>query len=200
MKKWIYNEEFITSNVEEVLIQSTSSDFKEAKLWYPTARNYAMDFSQEFNIPFENCCALISVLSPQKEWFQNLELTKEFLKSGGKRVRHTSVQKAKAKNIYRSTNNVNVLDLIIGGRKTTNFFRNILSPTDNNYITLDSHMIQVCTGKMEEKDLTVNQYDYVAGVLKSEAKKLNLHSSEFQSILWLTWKRIKPRYNENKNT
>lgn len=196
MKKWFYNEEFIVSNLEEVFLQSTSFDFKEAKLWYPAARNYAMDFSQEFSVPFIKCCALISVLSPQKEWLQNLELTRQFLKNGGRRTKHTLTQVRKARQIYNFIGDNKGLDDIIGGRKTTNFFHNIYSPNDNQWITLDFHMIQVLTGKLEEKDLTVNQYDFAASVLKKQAKVYNLASSEYQSILWLTWKRIKPKYND----
>lgn len=196
--KFIYNEELIVSNIEEVFIQSTSSVFKEAKLWYPTARNYAMDFSQEFNIPFVKCCALISVLSPQKEWFHNLQLTKDFLKSGGRKARHTSVQIQKARDIYNFVGNYKELDTIIGGRKTVNFFHNIHSPSNPMWVTIDTHMIEVCMGNFDRSKLTVNQYDFLAEILKNQAKVHNLASSEYQSILWLTWKSIKPRWGEKK--
>lgn len=198
MKKWVYNQSFIESNIEEVFVQSTSSDLIEAGKWYNNARMYAEELSKEFNVPFIKCCALISVLSPQKEWSQNLQLTKDFLTSGGMKCKHYSGQVKKAILIYNYGNKELGIDEIIGGRKTVNFFHNIHFPTNPLWVTLDGHMLQVCTGKMEIKDVTDKQYDFLANILKNQAKMHNFVPSEFQALLWLTWKRIKSRYNELK--
>jgi hypothetical protein len=198
MKEWIYNQSFIESNIEEVFIQSTSSDLREARVWYRNAGIYAKDMSTEFNIPYIKCCALISVLSPQKEWWQNIQLTRSFLRSKGIYCRHLTNQVKKAKTIYSYEGHFREIDEFIGGRKTTNFFHNIHSPTSPNWITIDGHMLQLMTGKMEIKAVTNKQYDFLANILKNKAKEHNFVPSEFQALLWLTWKRIKPRYNELK--
>jgi uncharacterized protein YfkK (UPF0435 family) len=199
MKEWIYNQSFIESNIEEVFIQSTSSDLREARVWYKNAGIYAKDMSTEFGVPLVKCCALISVLSPQKEWWQNIQLTRSFLRSRGTHVRHIGRQVEKAKTIYNFCEDCSEIDDVINGRKTVNFFHNIHSPTQKEWITIDSHMIGVCTGRMEIKSVTNKQYDFLANILKNKAKKHNFVPSEFQALLWLTWKRIKPRYNELKN-
>ena len=198
MKKWVYNKQYIISNITEVAEQATTQDLVEAKDWYLKANRYAKDMSIEFNVPHIKCCALISVLSPQKEWWQNLELTRDFLKSGGQGCGHYTKQVDKARYIYDCYDAYHVIDNIIGGRKTTNFFHNIHMPTSPDWVTLDGHMLQVCTGKMEIKSVTDKQYDFLADIVKKESKRYNLIPSEFQSLLWLTWKRIKPHYNQLK--
>ena len=198
MKEWIYNEKLIVSNIEEVFIQSTSSDFMEAKKWYKNAGAYARDMSEEFGVPFIKCCALISVLSPQKEWWQNIQITRSFLRSKGQYAKHLGNQVKKAKTIYSYESPFYDLDGFIGGRKTINFFHNILSPTGEAWVTIDSHMVQICTGRMDVKTVTSKQYDFLANILKKQAKIHNFIPSEFQALLWLTWKRIKPKYNQLK--
>lgn len=198
MKKWVYNEQYIISNITKVAEQATTKDLAEAKDWYSKANRYAYEMSVEFDISHIKCCALVSVLSPQKEWWHNLQLTRDFLKSGGTECKHYTNQVEKARTIYNSEGYYFEMDNIIKGKKTVNFFHNIHMPTSPDWVTLDGHMLQVCTGRMEIKSVTDKQYDFLAEIVKKESKRYNLIPSEFQSLLWLTWKRIKPRYNELK--
>jgi hypothetical protein len=193
----IYNVDMLKTNIEEVLQQATSSIYKDAKDWYPKAHRYAEEFSEKYNKPIEITSALISVLSPQKEWFHNLKLTEEFLKSKGRTCRHVEKQKLKARKIYALNDvapaNIEMAALYLGGLKTTNFFFNILNPSDPKFVTIDSHMLQLMTGMFEFLKPTVKQYTFMKNVLIDCAKENKMIPSEFQSVLWLTWKNVKPK-------
>lgn len=186
------NREFIIEHLEEVFVQSTSSDYKEGLNWYPTANKYAETFSEKFKKPIEVCAGLISVLSPQKEWFANLKMTEDFLESKGIVCKHTTTQATKAYSIYclngKTSKNIEDITRILNGRKTTNFFHNILTPLNVNFITLDAHMGAITLG---QKIFTKKEYLDVSGIMKVEALKLGLVPSQYQAILWKTWKRVK---------
>lgn len=193
----IYNKDMLRSNMEEVLIQASPSSYKDAKEWYPKAHKYAEDFSEKYNKPVEITSALISVLSPQKEWFHNLELTEEFLKTKGRRCRHVTKQKEKAKRIYTLNDvkeaNIEMAALYLGGLKTTNFFFNIYNPSDPKFVTIDTHMLQLMTGMFNFVKPTVKQYNFMKQILIDFSNEHKMIPSEMQSILWLTWKSVKPK-------
>jgi hypothetical protein len=198
--KAIYNTKTVIDNIEEVLIQIPSSVYKEAKEWYPKANKIALDFSSKYGKPIEVTSALIACLSPQKEWFHNLELTEDFLKVNGKRVRHTRQQHKKAKSIYFFHEDykdvLSFIEQTLGGPKTQNFFRNILDPTDPKYVTIDSHMAQLMSGNFDYVDPTLKQYNFLKDLLIDFSKSHNMIPSEMQSILWLTWRKIKKKNYE----
>lgn len=197
-KNIVYNSNFILDNIKEVVEQATSSHLLEAKSWYPIAHSQAERMSKEYNIDKIVVCGLISVLSPMKGWMENLKLTESFIvrkhKSG-----HFSNQINKGKEILKlNGKNQNIvaqkalIENILNGRKTVNFFNNILQPLDNQWLTIDRHVLSVCYGGLVTS-LTTKQYDFLKQLLIDEAKKHNLASSEYQSLLWLMMKYVKKK-------
>lgn len=189
----MYNENFIVSNINEILEQSTHRDYIESKEWYPKAREVALNFSKEYDLSLIKTSGLISIFSPQKSWEQNIKVTEEYLKSGT--CKHFKIQKEKADKLLKLEKpNFEEIENIISGYKTINFFRNIYEPSDYQYVTLDSHMSQIVSGKMDKKFLTKKEYIFVKNIMIKEALKWKVESSHFQAWLWLIWKRIKPKY------
>ncbi len=47
---------------------------ERAKLWYEGANRIAQDFAERYNLSLEQASTALAVLSPQKDWFQNVSL------------------------------------------------------------------------------------------------------------------------------
>jgi hypothetical protein len=195
-----YKPQLIKANMEEVLIQSTSYLYNEAKNWYPKAHKFAADFAVEYDISIVITSGLIACLSPQKNWFHNLELTEEFLQSEGTYCRHTGSQVDKARRIYAQKDDKqrNILT-ILGGLKTQNFFLNIYNPKDDWAVTIDNHMIGAMTGDFNNKVVTNKQYNFLKDCLIDYAKELNMLPNVLQSYIWLTVKEIKKDIKKHRS-
>lgn len=162
MNKFPYNSEIIKENIEDILMQCSSQMEWQGKDWYYSAQRIAIDFSAKYKKSTIITSALISVLSPQKEWFHNLRLVDEFLLTKGERCRHTNAQTEKAKCIYNLNDaTISQIEIILSGLKTINFFHNIYHPDNVNYCTIDSHMAQLMTGDFERKSLKKKQYEFL---------------------------------------
>ena len=197
MRKFCFDPHVTMDNMKEVFEQAPLSNFKDAKEWYPTAHKYAEGYAKEFGLPVAITSGLIACLSPQKNWFHNLQLTRDFLECGGCDCRHTGVQVDKAQRIYnlayKHRFSLKNIKEILGGLKTQNFFMNIYQPENKKFATIDAHMIQLMTGDLRLRTVTEKQYLYLQAVLNMYAYKHNLIPSEMQSVLWITWKQIKPK-------
>lgn len=192
--------EIVQENISLVYDQSTWEMFGQAARWYPTAQKYVIDFAEEFGKSEQVVAGIISVLSPQKSWEDNLVLSYEFLDTKGKRCRHIGQQADKARKIYKyKGDDLTYIAGIIRGMKTTNFFYNILNPEDENWVTLDVHMCQLMTGNMDYKVATDVQYAFLKEQFINFSLENMVVASTMQALLWLTWKKIKPRGLEKTN-
>lgn len=195
------NKSLIFNNLEEVFEMIPLSIYKPiGKDWYWGARLKAQDMSNVYNKDLSICCAIISCLSPQKNWYHNIELAYEFFKNQGKYARHTSIQINKAKRIYKLNGirsvdtQIATIDFELNGPKTINFFHNIYEPNNENYITIDSHMIQIMSGDMLKKTVTSKQYEVYKSELIKFAKHVGIHSVELQTLIWEYWRTNKKGY------
>jgi hypothetical protein len=171
--------------------------------WYDTANEYAKFYSEMYNLPLVITSALIAVLSPQKQWYQNLIITQEFLATQGEIVRHCKQQADKARAIYHldtlitaglykhGDKIIEYIDNVLHGSKTINFFHNIYEPENSDYVTIDSHMIQLMTGNIQCKSVTAGQYEFLKSELIKFAAKYNIPAPTMQAKLWVTFRIIK---------
>jgi hypothetical protein len=57
------------------LFDNTSSDIRDrSRLWYNGARRLAESLAAKYNMPDSSVAGVMAVLSPQKDWFQNVSL------------------------------------------------------------------------------------------------------------------------------
>jgi len=83
---------------------------------------------------------------------------------------------------------------VIKGRKTFNFFMNLLNPCNPNYVTIDGHMVSVWLGrrillKSKEASLTAKKYTLIAEDYKTVARELGILPNQLQAVCWMAWKR-----------
>lgn len=186
--------DLIQNNLREVWEAVPLSYLEKGYSWYKEARSMALDMSNDYNIDFPVVCGIVSCLSPQKHWFENIKLTEIFLMSKGEDCKHTGTQKSKACRIY-SLNGIRsrdtqiaTIEFELGGLKTINFFRNVYNPKDENYVTLDSHMGQIMMGK---KTFTPKQYNVCKEKFIDFAKSIKIHPVSLQSAMWNYWRENK---------
>jgi hypothetical protein len=190
----------VQTNLRAVYNKIEPSWHAEGLNWYKKAHEFALFYSEQYNISIATASALIAVLSPQKSWYQNLLLTQEFLETKGRIVRHYKMQADKARAIYNADKVLNVSNIstfitytnnVLHGSKTINFFHNILEPDNSEYVTIDSHMIQLMTGNKACKTVTAGQYEFLKKELIKFAAKHNTSAPTMQARLWVTFRIIK---------
>jgi hypothetical protein len=196
----------VQTNLRAVYNKIEPSWHAEGLNWYKKAHEFALFYSEQYNISIATASALIAVLSPQKSWYQNLLITQEFLETKGNRVRHYKMQVDKARAIYHLNSlyknadeyltgieelYIKYIDNVLHGSKTINFFHNILEPENSDYVTIDSHMIQLMTGNMKCKYVTAGQYEFLKKELIKFAAKHNTSAPTMQAKLWVTFRIIK---------
>lgn len=186
----MYNSVAIQSNIEEIWEQHNMSDYISGKGWYESANSFALELAQTYNADPMQAAAVISALSPQKEWNHNMQLAQDFFTYGWRKVRHTQLQKKKAMHVGEFCETREDINRMLGGLKTINFFNNIYDPKDRNWCTIDRHMIKVGLGK-DKQALTKKQYEFLKKEYCIFANRVNLIPCEFQAILWVTIKRVK---------
>ena len=157
------------------------------KSWYWDYRDYTDKLAKENNLQLSQTCGIFSALSPLKSVEENKKLCENVIIKRKYRG-HTKRQLNKVKCIIVEKE-VEKIDLILNGLKTVNFFRNIYSPWDKNYVTVDRHMIKLCH-KGKEVLITPKRYKLMANAIKKLANEVNLYPSECQSVLWFQAKSL----------
>lgn len=170
------------NKIEPILNQALPIELDQGRIWYQDAHNYAVELSEQFNIRLEIVCGIISSLSPLKEWNLNKRLAKQFLE--GKRNLHTRLQVRKAEWILEGKD----IELCLGGLKTINFFRNILDPTDKQWVTIDGHIHWMYK---EYPSLTPKKYNLIKNDFINYSNQTGQVGCEVQAKSWLVVKRIK---------
>ena len=170
------------NKIQSVLQQALPIELDSGKVWYSEAHDYAVSLSKEFGIELSKVCGVIASLSPLKEWGLNKRIAKQFLQ--GKRNVHTGLQVRKAEWIFEGRD----IETCLGGLKTINFYRNILNPTDKNWVTVDSHMHWMYK---EYPSLTPKKYNLIKNDFINYANQTNQIGCEVQACAWLVVKRIK---------
>lgn len=82
---------------------------------------------------------------------------------------------------------------VLRGPKTRAFFYNILDPNGAWNVTIDGHMFSVWHGRryrMREAKMNEKMYYQISADFRTAAKLAKLTPCQFQSVIWLTWKRI----------
>lgn len=162
--------------LDSVVKQATSEHINEGVVWYQKAHDFCKELSEEFEVEFNKVCGVVSALSPQKRWDLNKRIAREYLM--GKRNIHTKLQVSKCDWIMRGDN----IEKCLGGLKTVNFYHNILEPKDNNWFTIDRHILNIFN---ETPKLTPNKYNQLKQVCINYSEQTPWVSPEVQAIAWV---------------
>lgn len=172
-------------NIIDVYRRATVEQFLEGKNWYPSALKLSRELDPE-NV--NRAAGIIAAFSPQCPWWRNVELVKRIYATG-EATGHTGVQCAKAQAIFEGADPA----IVLGGKKTTNFYHNIVSPLDSSTVTIDGHAFDIAigmqTGEWARKSLQrKGVYERFADAYRHAAILFNIPAPTMQAVTWVRWR------------
>jgi effector-binding domain-containing protein len=153
--------------------------------WYFEVNDYCKTVAETYDVPLIKVAGIMSALSPNTTFNQNIRSLEAFLRTGGDcKVSTFNGQKRKALKILASSDNITVEEIktILGGLKTQSFFDNIFRPEISEDVTIDLWMIRWAG---IEGSLTPKRYKNVSNKIKDLAKSLNLLPHQVQAKIWV---------------
>lgn len=149
-----------------------------------------------YEVRLENVVACFSALSPNNDYLGNLRSTVTLLEG---RRRGLPVESCTV-STYGACK-LRAWEFLAGedfltrtvGKKTRNFYINILDPEENTAVTIDGHMYCIWIGKRMTMRQAVRErmaYDAVADGCRELAAHEGMLPNQLQAMLWFTWKRI----------
>lgn len=182
-----------TDRVREQYVQNILSVYESATPeqrvhgmnWYRSAHEVA---SMLADGDVRTGAGLLAALSPQTSWWLNVELASDAFETGTPR-RHVSDALSKAAKILAGIDPEDVLPM---GRKTGQFFRSILDPSDTTAVCVDRHAHDIAVGRAygdEQRGLSAKgRYNLIALCYWEAAQRLGLLPSTVQAVTWVAWR------------
>jgi hypothetical protein len=180
-------------NILKVWNKSNPYEINSGVYWYDNARKVAEGIAQQFDIPLDRVCLVISALSPNNNWTRNI--------SDAWKVCRAWYEKQDRATVSTSTypaNKLKAFDILDGkldylnGLKTANFARNIAGCQDS--VTVDVHIYSVAHGKRFTAKtvgaIPPKVYADIVKAFQDVASKINITPSQLQAIVWQTWRRL----------
>jgi len=164
-----------------------------SKRWYYEVHDHCEMLAEKHGVPVIIVAGMMSVLSPNVSFVQNIKSLEKFLETGGDCTVSTySKQKVKADKIYALDNPTedDVKVLIGKGLKTLAFFENIYRPESSLAVTVDLWQMRWA----KEKRLipksagvqpTIKQYRTISESIQRRAKRAGMMPHEYQAITWV---------------
>ena len=157
---------------------------REGIAWYPDARQIARDISP---MDIVMGAGVIAALSPQTPWGRNVTLAHRAF-ADGFGSGHTGPVVTKVNRILSGESPEEVL----GGDKTTNFFRNIVNPLGND-VTIDRHAYDIAIGEPlgGAPRTLINRkggYEMMSDIYREAASIAGIVVTQLQAITWLVWR------------
>lgn len=194
------------SNLVSVYNKRDDIDYNHGRESYFKYNKLMKDLGERFDVPYEKVTAVFVSTSPNNDYKNNLRSTISILDGWikGKRedeITISTYNHCKTRSLSY-LNGVNFLD-DAKGLKIRSFYQNILDPTSVEPVTVDGHMLSAWVGRrmlMKEAAMARFKYREVANDVREAADQFLLIPSQFQAIIWFTWKRINGIvYNNNLN-
>lgn len=175
MKLFKLNQYFKTSNPNQMA---------QGKSWYKRAHDEACRISIDYDIPLHKVAGIISALSPSVKWEVNLRQAEAFIKDSSFRV--STYPNSRVKALYILENELTeqeVFNVLLGkygkGKKTANFYMNILKPFSKKYVTIDRWIYRAVGIEFDTK-----HYDEIAQYIKKQAILNNILPNQLQAVVW----------------
>lgn len=167
------------------LVELYHTTNKEGMSWYVEANRFCRNLSDKYNLPMENVCAIVSILSPGVSWNRNKIEAEMLIK--GKKSGYTTY-KANVRKAKRALKEPQP-DTLFNKRwrKTWNFYLALLNPENPETVVIDRHAYRTVTG-MQYVGLTAKVYDQIADHFRQSAAKLGILPNQLQAVLWV-WQR-----------
>ena len=182
-------------NIVEAYNNASESSRKEGQFWYHDAHEIALQVSKLLDTnDIRVGAGIISALSPQKDWGDNVAEALVFTAQGFSKTQ-TQANNDKARKISEGQDPATVL----GGAKVIPFYHAILEPEGNYKPVIDRHALAVYYGKpVTRRDLgraTKNPrvMQRIQSAYVRASKEVGQHYNVVQATTWV-------QHRKNKGT
>jgi len=164
----------------------------QSKDWYFILNDYCRLLSDIYEINILKVSGILSALSPNNTFKTNIKSLELFLKYDGNcKVSTFNAQKNKALRILQLDNNTvtgEIIEEILGGKKTQDFFHCIAYPYTSKRVVVDIWQERWAKEKgiiPSKGVLTSKRYDVIGDHVRSLANELNVLPHQMQAITWV---------------
>lgn len=175
----------MVGNVIRVWRLSSPDQMQVGRAWYRTAHSIAKMVADG---DVRKGAGLLAALSPQTEWFANIELAADAFENGAPSG-HFQDALRKARRILAGEDPAEVLPM---QRKTGHFYQCILEPRHSTVVCVDRHAHDVAVGERygsRNRGLdATGRYNLIALVYRTAAARLGELPQTVQAVTWVTWK------------
>lgn len=188
-----------TLNLLSVFHASTHAEKTSGYHYYSTQHSNLESFAKVAHLPIDRVIAAFCALSPNNSEATNYLALGSCLAIVLGIVPPTApviaYNRDKDKALTLLTNFRVPIEQVLRGQKTYSFYRNTLDPDDKKFVTIDGHIYNAWCGQPRRlqsigRELTQRQYFTIQRAIRKLSNQLDLTPSRFQSIIWLTWKRL----------
>ena len=173
--------ELLKQLITEHFSKSSTENTQLGLSWYERAHNECVLLSQVFELELSKVVGVVSALSPNNKWQQNLKDAWKFLDEPHIKTKVCTfkAQRQKALDILNSSGSDEVVLKILSGDKTKNFYQNILYYKDSQAVTVDTWAYRSVGLKQSKKNFRITELAY-----KEVAQELNLQPHQVQAVVW----------------
>lgn len=178
-------------NIIECYNSASDRGFADGVRWYDEANSISVSIGELAGYSGHKAlfvgAGIISALSPQVEWGENIHYAMLLVKDGTRK--HTQANHDKA---VRIMNGERPLD-VLGGRKVRAFYKAIVAPRGSGEPVIDRHAVAVYM----KRSLTNKQLGYlrnrdvmdrVQGAYIKASKILGVPHHQVQAVTWNEWR------------
>ena len=179
--------------------------------WYKEAYEFCFGLSLSHNInttknnkvSIAQVAGIVAALSPLTSWDRNKQLATEFLNLARigdvTKLKCLGLSKNKAISIFlisqfwdKDKHNKELIEKVLGGKKTSAFFENIFYYNTSKLVTIDRHALSIALGfklsneQFKSHSMTKAQYQFFSECYVKAANKVNIAPLQMQSVTWTT--------------
>lgn len=183
-------------NIQKWFERVDNNDVREGKLAYVNYNKVMLSFSNFYNVDIRKVTAVFVALSPNNSYDKNIRslatVLDGFVKGTPLELIKVSTYKHCRDRAYSYLAGVE-FDQPNRGLKILSFYKNILNPSDKNWVTVDGHIKALYVDQeltMKEALVGKREYREIDKALKEVACEKNLIPNQLQAILWFTRKRV----------
>lgn len=186
-------------NLRALFTQADPHDYAEGLLAYQRYRTVLNNIATKYELALPRVVAAFVSLSPNNDYFGNLRSLVSVIEGIKNNVSTDRIIVSS----YEHCKNRAVIYLkgwkdfvnVTTGLKVLNFYRNILDPMDNRWVTIDGHMVAAYRGDptMTMKEAIIKrkgEYREIADATKSLAFREFILPNQYQAIVWFVRKRL----------
>lgn len=186
-----------TDNLIQVYRQARNWELQEGAEYYHRQRARLARRAVDAGLSLQPIAAAFAALSPnntEKTTYIGLDTCLDIV--AGRLPEDSKVtaygrNRTKAMAILRGAS----IEDTLSGLKVNAFYQNTINPLNDNFITIDGHMLGAWVGKrlVLKRGAQIKnaaEYHLISSDFRSAAQQCNLPAITFQATLWLTWKRL----------